>query len=110
MVSQYVSLEAEEADSDGSEDEHGEDLEGDSHDDSESVLSNRWKDFIDTRNISDSRPTCIPPRIPSLGDSAEDLEREAQAIKDRYIAARQEGSSDDESDDNHIYQVFVKVC
>lgn len=108
---QFLNLEAAVDHGDGSEeDEDEEGLEGETHNHSECITLTDRQDFIDTRDISENYTVPLPPRITSLGDSAEDLEREAQAIKDRYIASREQGSSDDESNESHIYQVFVKVC
>lgn len=99
------------ADSDGSEeDDNEEGLDGKTHDHSECISLTDEKDFIDARDIPDNHSTSLPPRIPLLGDSPEDLERVAQAVKDCHLASREERSSDNESDDSHIYQVFVKVC
>lgn len=44
------------------------------------------------------------------GDSVQELEEQARAIKDRYFASHErEPPSPDEHAGGHVYQVYIKV-
>ncbi|KAF7983514.1 hypothetical protein HWV62_21852 [Athelia sp. TMB] len=93
LVSQYLSLEAEVRDGSGSEEDDEEDFE----------------DFLHNRDEPVDRPTASLPRMTSIRDSPEELERIAQAIKVRYLVSRDEESPgpDDAILDGHVYQIYV---
>lgn len=62
------------------------------------------KDFFDAGDAT-AEGTTLPPRIPSPLDSAEDLERIAQDIKERYRGYREAQLSMNDQ----VFQVAVTV-
>lgn len=63
------------------------------------------KDFFNEEDIQSDRLTPPPPRIPQPSESPEDLERIAQAIKERYRGYREA----QESLNDQVFQITVTV-